>query len=647
MVIFKCKMCGGTLDVSEGMSVVECEYCGTKQTLPTSHDEVIVNLFNRANNLRLKSEYDKAAEVYEKILDIDNTQAEAHWGVVLCKYGVEYVEDPLMDERIPTCHRTQMESILTDISYQSVLQYADPAAKALYEAQAQEINELQKSILQIVKSEKPFDVFICYKETDFSGERTKDSVIANEIYHELTNSGLKVFFAAITLEDKLGQEYEPYIFAALTSAKVMIVLGTKQEYFNAVWVKNEWSRYLHLMKSDRQTKRTLIPCFRDMDAYDLPNEFSHLQALDMANIAFMPDLTRNIQKLVGKSADSGIEKEKFFARSTELQVTPLLKRAFITLEDGDFERSDELLEKVLNLDPENTKAYVGKLMCELRIKHVGMLVDVPNFQKSANFAKALQFADEEYRFVLLDYVYQTAVNIYEKAYSFDSEDIGTSGKIFSQYSSSPYVDRKYVESEYSKVVLYGTARDMFLYLSDYRDSASWGTECEQAILEIKYQAGLSDMHNKQYLDARAQFKKLDGYKDADAKAEECAELQYRVGIDFAKDKCYEDAIHAFSQIDWYKNSSANIKKCEDAIRKGERDRKILRYSINAIGTLIIGAIVYWVCHNILAMIIGFLGGETVPVILSVLLLIPVGWVSFYGFGVICLITDFIFGVEEE
>ena len=168
MTFFKCKMCGGTLSVQDGVSVAECEYCGTKQTLPTSNDEVIVNLFNRANNLRLKSEYDKATEVYEKILEIDDSLAEAHWGLVLCKYGVEYVEDPLTKERIPTCHRTQLASILTDVEYQAALKHADAASRELYEQQAHEINELQKKILEIVKSEKPFDVFICYKETDES-----------------------------------------------------------------------------------------------------------------------------------------------------------------------------------------------------------------------------------------------------------------------------------------------------------------------------------------------------------------------------------------------------------------------------------------------------------------------------------------------
>ena len=59
----------------------------------------------------------------------------------------------------------------------------------------------------------------------------------------------------------------------------MVVLGTKPEYFNAVWVKNEWSRYLALIKAGQ--KKILIPAYKDMDPYDLPEEFSHLQAQDM------------------------------------------------------------------------------------------------------------------------------------------------------------------------------------------------------------------------------------------------------------------------------------------------------------------------------------------------------------------------------
>ena len=91
MSVFKCKMCGGNLEIVEGSSVVTCEYCGTTQTISKTRDAVIQNLFNRANDLRIKCEFDRAEQTYEKILEQDNCEAEAHWGIVLCQYGIEYV----------------------------------------------------------------------------------------------------------------------------------------------------------------------------------------------------------------------------------------------------------------------------------------------------------------------------------------------------------------------------------------------------------------------------------------------------------------------------------------------------------------------------------------------------------------------------
>lgn len=73
-------------------------------------------------------------------------------------------------------------------------------------------------------------------------------MLANELYHELIEKEFKVFFSRITLEDKIGSAYEPYIFAALNSAKVMVVPGAKPEFFQAPRVKNEWSRYLALIR---------------------------------------------------------------------------------------------------------------------------------------------------------------------------------------------------------------------------------------------------------------------------------------------------------------------------------------------------------------------------------------------------------------
>ena len=288
MSFFKCKMCGGTIEFEQGATIGVCDSCGTKQTLPRLDDEVRANLYDRANHYRRNNEYDKAASIYEQILNEDLTDAEAYWSLVLCRYGIEYVEDPATHKQMPTVNRTQFTSIFDDENYKSALQYADGNQRELYEDEAKTINEIQKGILAVSQREAPFDVFICYKETDKNGRRTPDSVLANDLYHQLIQEGFKVFFARITLEDKLGMAYEPYIFAALNTAKVMIVLGTKPEYFNAVWVKNEWSRFLTIIKNN--PGKVLIPAYRDMDAYDLPEEFSFLQAQDMSKIGFLQDL---------------------------------------------------------------------------------------------------------------------------------------------------------------------------------------------------------------------------------------------------------------------------------------------------------------------------------------------------------------------
>ena len=530
MAVFKCKMCGGTLEINNGESVVVCDYCGTKQTLPKTNDEAVSNLFNRANTLRLKSEFDKAEQVYEKILELDNAEAEAHWGLVLCKYGIEYVEDPQTFTRVPTCHRASYDSILADESYLSAVANADMSQKVVYEDEAKKINDIQKNILDVVKNEKPFDVFICYKETDANGQRTIDSVIANDIYHQLTNEGFKVFYAAITLEDKLGQEYEPYIFSALNSAKVMLVVGTKPEYFEAVWVKNEWSRFLKLLKADRS--KLLIPCYRDMDAYDLPNEFSHLQSQDMSKIGFINDIERGIKKVIVKDEPKAepvvVTAAAPVAAPVVATTEPLLKRAYLFLEDGDWESADEYCEKVLDLDPENSRAYLGKAMVAYKSKRIEALVKhYKEYANDNNYIKAIRFADDalkaELESSLLDYQssqYEIATRIMGEAET--SHDCEQAAEAFAKivdfkdsrelYASCVKKSKLlHNEAQYSSAVAlmesansvddYQKAIGIFKTISDFKDSSDLLSKCNDEItalnnLEMQKQACLNKINNK-------------------------------------------------------------------------------------------------------------------------------------------------------
>ena len=67
-VLFKCKMCGGDLNLDENSTVAECEYCGTKQTVPTADNEKKLTLFGRAGRLLRACEFDKAFSVFESIV---------------------------------------------------------------------------------------------------------------------------------------------------------------------------------------------------------------------------------------------------------------------------------------------------------------------------------------------------------------------------------------------------------------------------------------------------------------------------------------------------------------------------------------------------------------------------------------------------
>lgn len=299
-MVFKCKMCGGDIEVVEGSNIGKCLYCKSTMTLPSVDNEKLLNLYNRANNLRLSNEFDKAYGVYETILEIDENQLEAHWGLILCRYGVEYVDDPKTKKKMITCHRTKYESVLTDPDYKIIISKAYGDALNIYKEEAKTISNIQKKALEISNNEEDYDIFICYKEGDINGDRTPDSVIAQDIYNKLTDLNYKVFFARITLADKLGEEYEPYIFSALNSSKVMLVVGTNADNLNSVWVKNEWSRYLDLIKNKK--KKVLIPVYSKMDAYELPEEFSMLQALCIDKVGSMQDLITAVGKIINKKS---------------------------------------------------------------------------------------------------------------------------------------------------------------------------------------------------------------------------------------------------------------------------------------------------------------------------------------------------------
>lgn len=159
MPVFKCRMCGGTIEYNEGETVAVCEGCGEKQTLPSPGSSRKAELYDRAEDLRRNREFDKAASVYEEILNEYGGDAEAYWSLVLCRYGIEYVEAPATHRFLPMVDRALPASVLDDEDYKRALELANEEQREVYEKEAQGIERIRKSVLKYSARKKAAENF--------------------------------------------------------------------------------------------------------------------------------------------------------------------------------------------------------------------------------------------------------------------------------------------------------------------------------------------------------------------------------------------------------------------------------------------------------------------------------------------------------
>ena len=146
-VVYKCKICGGEIQPNEDGRIGKCLYCGAVQTLPKEKDDKVSNILNRANDYRLNCDFDRAIYEYEKVMELDETEPEAHWGLFLSKYGVEYVKDNMTFSYKPTLHRISSISVFDDVDYKATLKYADSISVMQYKKDAEDIEMVMKELM--------------------------------------------------------------------------------------------------------------------------------------------------------------------------------------------------------------------------------------------------------------------------------------------------------------------------------------------------------------------------------------------------------------------------------------------------------------------------------------------------------------------
>ena len=290
-----CNICGANYEYIAGRW--KCPACGAYKEEELSNEEVTL-LYNAAQKLRL-ADFDEAERLYTDIIEKYTRNHSGYWGRLLSRYGIKY-EDDFDGRKIPTCYATSIESVVSDKDYLRAMELADADTKAYYQKQAEYIERVRREWVQKAKKEKPYDIFICYKDSDFANgiDRTQDSIAAQDLYIHLTRQGYRVFFSRESLRDKIGEKYEPYIFNALSTAKVMLVYGSKAEYITSTWLKNEWTRYEKRLQLGEKKPNSLIVACDGFSPAELPKVLSSMQCLDATQRSFYTDLDVVLKKII-------------------------------------------------------------------------------------------------------------------------------------------------------------------------------------------------------------------------------------------------------------------------------------------------------------------------------------------------------------
>lgn len=125
-----------------------------------------------------------------------------------------------------------------------------------------------------------YDIFISSKNLGADGQRTEDSLIAEQLHVFLAKKGFHVFFSNISLA-KLGvAEYKQAIDSALDRSKILVIVGTSIENIVSKWVKYEWDSFFNDILSEKKPEGKVFAYIKNVKINDLPRSIRNTQCIE-------------------------------------------------------------------------------------------------------------------------------------------------------------------------------------------------------------------------------------------------------------------------------------------------------------------------------------------------------------------------------
>lgn len=199
----------------------------------------------------------------------------------------------------------------------------------------------------------------------------------------------------------------------------------------------------------------------------------------------------------------------------------LLERAFMFLEDGDWDKADIYCESVLDQNPKCAEAYLGKLMAEVEIRKKEDLSKAKEpLDQSDNYRKVMRFADESLR-----------------------ERLSNAKEV--QHNEQLYAEAMACMTAASDEEAYRNAAQKFYSLGSYKDASAHREQCLQRADRIRAD--------------RMQREETKRKEDIYSRAEKC---MHKGTIE-----SYNTAIRLYESVPNFRSSAAQISECRRKIEE--------------------------------------------------------------------------------
>ncbi len=383
-----CGICGGDVTPDETGAVGKCAGCGNSLIYPKSD----IKKLNRITYLRNTFRFDEAKALAEKLVEDNPDDSEAYWTLMLCQYGIQYVREG--SSRFPVCRKdiTALPALAESESYKRALYYATEDTQAGFTALAGSLEDTISITRNIMTQEKEYDVFVLSREdatvdNDLDGDR---------VFLRFTeNLNFSVFYAPETLKDMDSVEKAAQIVYALKHSRIMLPMFSTFEDCHSGYLEyavNAFAKELTTAKD-----KLVFPIFnsKNITFQQLPEALVwNDSAFDLSDDEFMREVSDKIESILKPEVNAIVPDA--LVTATAANKENLVKRAYMFLEDGEFETADSYFDKILDIDIEDSRAYIGKLLAECKLHSEEEIPTLPQtVTDDKNFKKALRFATPE------------------------------------------------------------------------------------------------------------------------------------------------------------------------------------------------------------------------------------------------------------